>query len=59
MDPISCDISDYAYKRKTSVENKTEFNLGFQYLLNDIEYLTSRVLRLLLSSSEFKFVQDR
>jgi hypothetical protein len=38
---------------------KTECNMGLQDLFNDIEYLTSRGLRLLLSSSEFKYVQDR
>jgi hypothetical protein len=58
-DPLSGAVSDYAYKRKTSVAIKTECNLGLQDLLNDIEYLTSRGLRLLLSSSEFKYVQDR
>jgi hypothetical protein len=33
--------------------------LGLQDFLNDIEYLTSRVLCLILSSIEFKYVQDR
>jgi hypothetical protein len=37
---------------------KTACNTGLQDLLNDIEYLTSRGLRLLLSSSGFKYVQD-
>jgi hypothetical protein len=58
-DPLSGAVSDYAYKRKTSEKMKTECTMGLQYLLNDIEYLTSRGLRLLLSSSEFKYVQDR
>jgi hypothetical protein len=56
--PLSGAVSDYAYKRKTSEKMKTECNTGFQELLNDIEYLTSRGLCLLLSSSEFKYVQD-
>jgi hypothetical protein len=38
---------------------KTECNMGLQDLLNDIEYLISKGLRLLFSSSEFKYVQDR
>jgi hypothetical protein len=58
-DPLSSAVSDYAYKRKTSVAIKTECNLGLQNFLNDSEYLTSRGLSLLLSSSEFKNVQDR
>jgi hypothetical protein len=58
-DPLSGAVSDYAYKRKTSDRMKTECNMGLQDLLNDIEYLTSRGFRLLLSSSEFKYVQDR
>jgi hypothetical protein len=58
-DPLSGDVSDYAYKWKTSVTMKTECNLGLQDLLNDIEYLTSRGLSLLLSSSEFRYVQYR
>jgi hypothetical protein len=58
-DPLSCSISDYAYKCKTSVAIKTESNLGLHDLLNDIEYLTSRSLCLLLSSREFKSVQDK
>jgi hypothetical protein len=33
--------------------------MGLQDLSNDIEYLTTRGLLLLLSSSEFKYVQDR
>jgi hypothetical protein len=33
--------------------------LGLQDLLNDIEYLTSSGLHLLLSSSEYKNVQDK
>jgi hypothetical protein len=33
--------------------------MGLQDFLNDIEFLTSRGLRLLLSSSEFKYKQDR
>jgi hypothetical protein len=57
-DPLSGAVSDYAYKRKTSENVKTECNTDLQELLNDIEYLTSRGLRLLLSSSEFKNVQD-
>jgi hypothetical protein len=36
-DPLSSAVSDYAYKRKTSVAIKTECNLGLQDLLNDIE----------------------
>jgi hypothetical protein len=58
-DPLSGAVSDYAYKRKTSDAIRTECNMGLQDLLNDIEYLTSRGLCLLLSSSEFKYVQDR
>jgi hypothetical protein len=58
-DPLSGAVSDYAYKQKTSDAIKTACNMGLQDLLNDIEYLTSRGLRLLLSSSEFKYVQDR
>jgi hypothetical protein len=58
-DPLLGAVSDYAYKRKTSDGIKTECNMGLQDLLNNIEYLTSRGLRLLLSSSEFKYVQDR
>jgi hypothetical protein len=57
--PLSGAVSDYAYKRKTSDGMKTECNMGLQDLLNDIEYLISRGIRLLLSSSEFKYVQDR
>jgi hypothetical protein len=57
-DPLSGAVSDYAYKRKTSEKMKTECNMGLHDLLNDIEYLTSRGLHLLLSSSEFKYVQD-
>jgi hypothetical protein len=57
-DPLSGAVSDYFYKRKTSVEIKTECNLGLQDLVNGIEYLTSRGLFLLLSSSEFEYVQD-
>jgi hypothetical protein len=44
-DPLSGAVSDYAYKQKTSYGIKTECNMGG--------------LRLLLSSSEFKYVQDR
>jgi ABC-type Fe3+ transport system substrate-binding protein len=58
-DPLSCDVSNYAYKRNTSVAIKTECNLGWQDLLNNIEYLKSRGLPLLLSSSELKNVQDK
>jgi hypothetical protein len=58
-DPLSGAVSDYDYKRTTSAAINTECNLGLQDLLNDIEYLTSRGLRLLVSSSEFKYVQDR
>jgi hypothetical protein len=57
-DPLSGAVSDYAYKGKTREKMKTECNTGLQELLNDIEYLTSRGLRLLLSSSELKYVQD-
>jgi hypothetical protein len=56
---LSGAVYDYAYKIKTSIAINNECNLGLQDLLNDIEYLTSRGLRLLLSSSEFKYVQDR
>jgi hypothetical protein len=56
--PLSGDVYDYDYKRKISVLIKTGCNLRLHDLLNDIEYLTSRGLRLLLSSSEFKYVQD-
>jgi hypothetical protein len=35
-DPLSGAVSDYVYKRKTSVAIKTECNLGLQNLLNDI-----------------------
>jgi hypothetical protein len=58
-DPLSSYGYDYAYKRKASVAIKTECNFVLQDLLNNIEYLTSRGLCLLLSSSEFKNVQDR
>jgi hypothetical protein len=58
-DPLSGAVSDYDYKRKTSDTIKTECSLGLQDLFNDIEYLTSRGLCLLLSSNEFKYVQDR
>jgi hypothetical protein len=58
-DPLSDAVSDYAYKQKTRVAIKTECNLGLQDFLNDIEFLTSRGLCLLLSSSEFKYVQGR
>jgi hypothetical protein len=58
-DPLSSAVSEYDYKRKTSVAIKTECNYGLQDLLNDIEYLISICLCLLLSSSEFKNVQDR
>jgi hypothetical protein len=58
-DPLSGAVSDYDYKRKTSDRMKTECNMGFQDLLNDIEYLASRGLRLLLSSGEFKYLQYR
>jgi hypothetical protein len=57
-DPLSGAVYDYAYKRKTSDIMKTECNMGLQDLLNDIEYLISRGLLFLLSSSEFKYVQD-
>jgi hypothetical protein len=56
--PLSGAVSDYAYKRKTNEKMKTERNTGLQELFNNIEYLASRGLRLLLSSSEFKYVQD-
>jgi hypothetical protein len=58
-EPLSGAISEYAYKSKTSDGMKTECNIGLQDLLNDIEYVTSRGLRLLLSSSELKYVQYR
>jgi hypothetical protein len=58
-DHLSCAVSDYAIKWKTSVAIKTECKWGLQDLLNDIEYLTSRGLHLLLSSSELKNVQDK
>jgi hypothetical protein len=58
-DPLSGAVSDYAYKREIRDGMKTECNMGLQDLLNDIEYLTSRGLRFLLSSSELKYVQDR
>jgi hypothetical protein len=57
-DPLPGAVSDYVYKRKTSEKMKTECNMGLQDLFNDIEYLISRGLCLLLSSSEFKYVQD-
>jgi hypothetical protein len=58
-DPLTCEVSDYAYKLKTSEEQKNECNSGLHDLLNDLEYLMSRGLHSLLSSKDFKGVQDK
>jgi hypothetical protein len=58
-DPLFCAISDYVYKRKFSDAHKNECNLGLHDLLKDLEYVTSRGLRSLLSSRDFKNVQDK
>jgi hypothetical protein len=58
-DPLSCKVSDYAYKPRTSEHTMNEYNSGLRDLLSDIEYLTSRGLRALLSSDQFKHVQDK
>jgi hypothetical protein len=58
-DPLSCKVSDYSYKPRTSEQTMNECNSGLYDLLNDIEYLTSRGMRSLLSSHQFKKVQDK
>jgi hypothetical protein len=58
-DQLSCKVSDYAYKPRTSEQTMNECNSGCRDLLSDMEYLTSRGLRSLLSSDQFKHVQDK
>jgi hypothetical protein len=58
-DPLSCEVSDYSYKPNTSDEHKNECNSGLHDMLNDLEYLTPRGLCSLLSSRDFKNVQDK
>jgi hypothetical protein len=58
-DPLSCKVSDYAYKPRTSEHTMNECNSGLRDLLSDMEYLTSRGLWSLLSSDQFKHVQDK
>jgi hypothetical protein len=43
----------------TSEQTMNECNSGLRDLLSDIKYLTSRGLRSLLSSDQFKHVQDK
>jgi hypothetical protein len=56
-DPLSCKVSDYAYKSRMSEQTMNECNSGLRDLLYDMEYLISRGLRPLLSSVQFKHVQ--
>jgi hypothetical protein len=58
-DPLSCAVSVYDCKQKTSDDHNNECNFGVHDLLNDLEYLTSRGLHSLLSSRDFKNVQDK
>jgi hypothetical protein len=58
-DPLSCKVSDYAYKPRTSEQTMNECNSGLHDLLSDMEYLTSRGLWSRLSSNQFKNVQDK
>jgi hypothetical protein len=58
-DPLSCKVSDYAYKPITSEHTMNECNSGLRDLLSDMEYLTSRGLWSLLSSDQFRHVQDK
>jgi hypothetical protein len=55
-DPLSCKVSEYAYKPRTSEQTMNECNSGLHDLLNDMEYLTSIGIRSLLSSYQFKNV---
>jgi hypothetical protein len=57
-DPLSCKVSDCAYKSRTSEQTMNECNSGLSGLLSDTEYLTSRGLWSLLSSDQLKHVQD-
>jgi hypothetical protein len=41
-DPLSCKVSDYAYKPRMSEQTMNECNSGLRDLLSDMEYLTLR-----------------
>jgi hypothetical protein len=58
-DPLSCKVSDYAYRPRMSEQKMNECNSGLRELLSDMEYLTSGGLRSLISSDQFKHVQDK
>jgi hypothetical protein len=58
-DQLSCRLSDYAYKPRTSEQTMNQCNSGVRDLLSDMQYLTSRGIRSLLSSDQFKHVQDK
>jgi hypothetical protein len=58
-DPLSFKVSDYAYRPRTSEQTMNECNSGLRDLLSGMEYLTSRGLRSLISSDQFKHVQDK
>jgi hypothetical protein len=58
-DPLSCKVSAYAYKPRMSEQTMNECNSGLHDLLSDMEYLTLRGLWSLLSSDQFKNVQDK
>jgi hypothetical protein len=58
-DPLSCKVSDYAYKLRMSEQTIHECNSGLRDLLSDMEYLALRGLWSLLSSDQFKHVQDK
>jgi hypothetical protein len=40
-DPLSCKVSDHAYKPRTSEQTMNECNSGLRDLLSDMEYITS------------------
>jgi hypothetical protein len=52
-------VSEYAYKPRTIEQTTNECRSGLYNLLNNMENLTSRGLRSLLSSHQFKNVQDK
>jgi hypothetical protein len=58
-DTLSCKVSDYPYKPRTSEQKMNECNSGLHDLLSDMEYLTSIGIRSLLSSDQFKKIQDK
>jgi hypothetical protein len=58
-DPLSCKVSEYTYKPRMSEQTMNECYSLLRDLLSDMEYLTLRGLRSLLSSDQFKNVQDK